>query len=101
MSTTPPSSAAGGSGPIRALYGVWIDQALAKNDVNEMKKVLQEARKHFPPAPQPLYGVWINHCLQSGASREDLQHLLDQAKATQGSDLQGAIQKLEAYLAKK
>ena len=85
----------------RALYGVWIDHALASNDVNQMKQVLQEARKHFPPTPQPLYGVWINHCLQSGASREDLQALLDQAKKTQNSDLAGAIHKLEAHLAGK
>jgi len=85
----------------RALYGVWIDHALSSNDVGQMKAALQEARKHFPPTPQPLYGVWINHCLQSGASREDLQALLDQAKKTHASDLAGAIQKLEAHLGKK
>jgi hypothetical protein len=89
-----------GSKP-RALYGVWIDETLKSNDVNEMKQVLQEARKHFPPsAPQPLYGVWIHHCIEKGASREELQQLLDQAKSVQGSDLQGAIKKLEAHLGK-
>jgi hypothetical protein len=88
----------GGSKP-HVLYGVWIDEALKKSDVNEMRSVLQEARKHFPPVIQPLYGVYINHCIQSGASREELQALLEQAKATANSDLPAAIKKLEQHLA--
>ena len=81
------------------LYGVWIDEALKKNDVNEMKEVLQEARKYFT-GPQPLYGVWIHHCIEKGASREELQQLLAQAKAVKNSDLDGAIKTLEAHLGK-
>ena len=90
----------GGSKP-HPLYGVWIDEALKKNDVNEMRQVLQEAGKQFPPVvAQPFYGVWINHCIEKGASREELEQLLEQAKATVNSDLQGAIKKLEAHLGK-
>ena len=37
----------GGGGPIRALYGVWIDQAMKSNDTNQMKEVLKEAKKFF------------------------------------------------------
>jgi hypothetical protein len=85
----------------RPLYAVWIDQAVASNDPDQMKAVLGEARKHFPPVARALYGVWINQAMSSGASREELQQLLDQAKAAQNSDLGGAIQKLEAYLAGK
>ena len=92
------SDYAGGSKP-HLLYGVWIDEALKSNDANQMKQVLQEARKHFPQ-PQPLYGVWIHHCIEQGASREELQQLLDQAKAVKSSDLDGAIKKLEAHLGK-
>ena len=80
------------------LYAVWIDQALASNDVNQMKQVLQEARKQVA---HPMYASWINQAMSGGASRDELQQLLDQAKAVQGSDLAGAIQKLEAYLAGK
>jgi Domain of unknown function (DUF1843) len=86
------------------LYGVWIDEALKKNDVSEMRSVLQEARKHFAGSgaivPQPLYGVHIQHCIDSGASREELQQLLTTAKAVKNSDLDGAIKKLEAHLGK-
>jgi hypothetical protein len=82
------------------LYGVWIDEALKKNDTNEMRQVLQEARKLFPPVIQPLYGVWIHHCIEKGASREELQQLLEQARAVKNSDLDGAIKKLEAHLGK-
>jgi hypothetical protein len=89
---------AGGSKP-HLLYGVWIDEALKSNDVNQMKQVLQEARKHFS-GPQPLYGVWIHHCIEKGASREELQQLLEQAKAVKNSDLDGAIKKLEAHIGK-
>jgi hypothetical protein len=95
-------AAAGGGGydsKPHVLYGVWIDDALKKNDVNEMRQVLQEARKYFT-GPQPLYGVWIHHCIEKGASREELQQLLDQAKAVKNSDLDGAIKKLEAHLGK-
>jgi len=87
-------------GKNRALYGVWIDEALKSNDTNAMKAVLQEARKHFPPTPQPLYAVWINHCIEQGSSREELQQLLDHAKAVKNSDLDGAIRKLEQHLGK-
>jgi len=92
------SNYAGGSKP-HPLYGVWIDDALKSNDANQMKAVLQEARKHFS-GPQPLYGVWINHCIEQGSSREELQGLLEQAKAVKNSDLDGAIKKLEAHLGK-
>lgn len=86
-----------GGGKAHVLYGVWIDEALKSNDTNQMKQVLQEARKHFS-GPQPLYGVWINHCIQQGASREELQSLLEQAKSIKNSDLDGAIKKLESHL---
>ena len=93
-------SSGGGNKP-HTLYGVWIDEALKNNDVNEMKQVLQEARKHFPPPViHPLYGVWIDHSIATGSSREDLQQLLEQAKAVKNSDLDGAIKKLEAHLGK-
>ncbi|MGA8807270.1 MAG: DUF1843 domain-containing protein [Thermoanaerobaculia bacterium] len=90
----------GGGNKPHTLYGVWIDEALKNNDVNEMKQVLQEARKHFPTTAQPLYGVWIHHCIEKGSSREELQQLLEQAKAVKNSDLDGAIKKLEAHLGK-
>ncbi|HYM62130.1 MAG TPA: hypothetical protein VEZ11_14710 [Thermoanaerobaculia bacterium] len=89
-----------GGGKFHVLYGPVIDEALKTNDVNELKEVLREARKHFPPTPQPLYGVWIHHCIESGASREELEQLLEQAKSTLSSDLHGAIKKLEAHLGK-
>jgi hypothetical protein len=85
----------------RVLYGVWIDEALQKNDPNELKEVLKEARKHFPDPPakfMPLYAGHINRCIEQGASREELQALLEQAKATLSGDLQGAVKKLEAHL---
>lgn len=86
----------------RALYAVWIDQAVASNDPNQMKEALQAARKHYGSGGiHPLYAVWINDAIAKGASREELQQLLEHAKAVQGSDLQGAIQKLEAHLAGK
>ena len=90
----------GGGSSSHVLYGPVIDEALKRDDVAELKQVLKEARKHFPPVVQPLYGVWINHCIEKGASRQELQHLLEQAKATLNSDLQGAIKKLEAHLGK-
>ena len=94
----------GGSKP-RPLYGVWIDEALKSNDANQMKEVLQEARKQYPsgggPVITPLYAAHINHCIEKGSSREELQQLLEQAKATLNSDLQGAIKKLEQHLGKK
>jgi len=95
------SGGGGGNYPgnIRALYGVWIDQALKKNDPNELKTVLQEARKHFPVVAQPLYASHIHFCLESGnASRQELEQLLSAAKETKNSDLDGAIKKLEAHL---
>lgn len=90
-----------GGGQAHVLYGPVIDEALKKNDINELKQVLREARKHFPPVIQPLYGVWIHHCIETGASRQELEQLLEQAKSTLSSDLQGAIKKLEAHLGKK
>jgi len=92
----------GGTGDTkpRLLYGVYIDQALKSNDVNQMRSALQEARKHWG-GPQPLYGVYINHAIESGASHEDLQGLLEHAKSVHGSDLSGAIKKLEQHLGKK
>lgn len=87
-------------GKVRALYGVWIDQALKKNDPNELKQVLQEARKHFPVVAQPLYAVHIHHCIEQGASRQELEQLLAAAKETQSGDLAGAIKKLEEHLGK-
>jgi hypothetical protein len=90
----------GGGNKPRPLYGVWIDDALKSNDTNQMKEVLQEARKHFPTTVQPLYGVWIHHCIEKGSSREELQQLLEQAKAVKNSDLDGAIKTLETHLGK-
>jgi hypothetical protein len=86
----------------RALYGVWIDQAVASNDPNQMKEALQAARKQYGSGGiHPLYAVWIDDAMTRGADREELQQLLAQAKAVQGSNLAAAIQKLEAYLAGK
>ena len=86
----------------RPLYGVWIDEALKSNDAAQMTAVLQEARKHFPPQRGgpiiPLYAVYIDQCLQQGASRDELQGLLEQAKAVKSSDLDSAIKKLESHL---
>jgi len=95
----------GGSKP-HVLYGVWIDQALKSNDASQMREVLQEVRKQYPsakggPTIIPLYGVFINHCIEQGASKEELEHLLEQAKSVKSSDLDGAIKKLEAHLGKK
>ena len=93
----------GGSKP-HVLYGVWIDQALKSNDANQMREVLQEVRKQYPGGggtPIPLYAVYVNHCIEKGASREELQQLLDHAKSIKNSDLDGAIKKLEAHLGKK
>ena len=93
----------GGSRP-HVLYGVWIDQALKSNDANQMREVLQEVRKQYPGGggtPIPLYAVYVDQCIQKGASREELQQLLDQAKSVKNSDLDGAIKKLEAHLGKK
>ena len=82
----------------RALYGVWIDEAIQRNDPNELKQVLQEAKKYCPPHIVPLYAAFIDRQLAAGVSREDLQQLLEQAKAVQQSDLSGAISKLEKHL---
>ena len=96
----------GGSKP-HVLYGVWIDQALQSNDVNKMREVLQAAKEHFPSGKGgggnvvALYGVFIHRCIEQGASREELEGLLEQAKAVKSSDLDGAIKKLEAHLGKK
>jgi Domain of unknown function (DUF1843) len=96
-----------GSRP-RPLYGVWIDEALQSNDPAQMKAVLTEARKLFPAGGGgrggpivPLYAVYIHQCIEQGASREDLQGLLEQAKAVKSSDLDSAIKKLETHLGSK
>ncbi len=101
-------SGGGGSyGKPHVLYGVWIDQALQSNDAGKMSEVLKEVRKQYPSGPGgpggfiPLYGVFINHCIEQGCTREELQGLLEQAKSVKSSDLDGAIQKLEAHLGKK
>jgi hypothetical protein len=93
----------GGSKP-HVLYGVWIDQALQSNDAAKMREVLQEIRKQYPGGPGPvipLYGVFINQCIEQGCTRDELQSLLEQARAMKSSDLDGAIKKLEAHLGKK
>ena len=89
------SSSYGGGSKLRALYGVWIDDALQSNDPNEMKEVLKAARD---TVIHPMYGVVIDKAIQRGASREELQRLLEQAEATLNSDLQGAISKLKQHL---
>ncbi|HEY0371568.1 MAG TPA: hypothetical protein VGD79_06180 [Thermoanaerobaculia bacterium] len=66
-----------------------------------MSEVLQAVRQQYPGGPGPfipLYGVFINRCIEQGSSREDLQSLLEAAKAAQNSDLDGAIAKLEQHL---
>jgi hypothetical protein len=45
--------------------------------------------------------VIIDQAITSGASNDELQSLLEQARATQREDLQGAIRKLEAHLGTK
>lgn len=90
-----------GGGGIHTLYGVMIDQAVQSNDVGKMKEVLQKARGYFQDTkPHPLYAVAIDQSIQRGASKEELQALLDAAKATVSSDLQAAISRLEAHLSK-
>ena len=95
----------GGGSKNHVLYGVWIDHALQSNDANQMRQVLQEVRKQYPSGPSgpivPLYGVFIHRCIEQGASREELEHLLAQAKSVKNSDLDGAIKKLEEHLGKK
>jgi hypothetical protein len=88
----------GSGSPIRPLYGVWIDQALSSNDPAQMKELILEARKIFDERPHVLYGVVIDQAIQSNASREELQQLLSDAKATLSGDLQGAVKRLEAHL---
>jgi hypothetical protein len=84
----------------RPLYGVWIDEALRSNDPSQMRAALEAARSYFPPGKvHVLYGVIIDDAIAGNASREELQGLLEQARATQREDLQGAIGRLEAHLA--
>ncbi|HEY0144178.1 MAG TPA: hypothetical protein VGF48_25045 [Thermoanaerobaculia bacterium] len=78
----------------RALYGVWIDQALSSDDPNELRAVLKEAKKFFP-RPQPLYGVVIDDAIQRGASNEELQQLLTEAEQTLKT-LPASVDKLRA-----
>lgn len=101
------SGSYGGSKP-HVLYGVWIDQALQSNDPTQIREALEAARQHFPTGPSykgpgtfiPLYGVFINRCIEQGASKEELQALLDQARSVNNSDLDGAIRRLEQHLGK-
>jgi hypothetical protein len=79
---------------LRALYGVWIDQALSSNDPNDLRAVLQEAKKYFP-RPQPLYGVVIDDAIQRGASQDELQQLLRDAEQTLQT-LPASVEKLRA-----
>lgn len=89
------SSSYGGGSKFRALYGVWIDEALQKNDPNELKAVVQAARDQIA---YPMYAAAINRAIERGASKEELQALLDQANQVASGDLQGAIQKLQQHL---
>jgi len=89
------SSSYGGGSKYRALYGPFIDEALTRNDPNELKGILKQARDQ---CFYPMYAVAINKAIERGASREELQQLLEQAQATASSDLQGAIQKLQQHL---
>lgn len=90
------SSYGGGSGSRpRALYGVWIDEALQRNDPNELKEVVKAARDL---CIHPMYAVAINKAIERGASKEELQQLLQNAEAAASSDLQGAIAKLKQHL---
>ena len=89
------------SGGIHTLYGVTIDRAMQSNDINQLKEVLRAVRRYFEDTrPHVMYGVVIDQAIQSGASREELQSLLEAAKATHQSDLKGAISRLEAHLGK-
>jgi hypothetical protein len=93
----------GGGSKLHVLYGVWIDQALQSNDVNQLKEVLQEVRKQYPGGyggghPIPLYGPFINRAIESGAGKEELQQLLEYARSIKDSDLDGAIRKLEQHI---
>ena len=97
-------SGGGSYGKVHPLYAVWIDQAVQSNDAGKMSEVLKEVRKQYPGGPGtpiPLYGVFINHCIEQGCTREELQGLLDHAKSVKNSDLDGAIKKLETHLSKK
>ncbi|HEX6159621.1 MAG TPA: hypothetical protein VF111_05605 [Thermoanaerobaculia bacterium] len=83
---------------LRALYGVWIDQALSSNDPKDLREVLQEAKKFFP-RPQPLYGVVIDDAIQRGASNEELQQLLSDAEQTLQT-LPASVERLRAAVTK-
>jgi hypothetical protein len=91
------SSSYGGGGGARPrpLYGVWINEALQSNDPDQMRQALEAARdQHI----QPLYGVIVDKAISGGASREELQQLLQQAESVANSDLQGAISRLKQHL---
>lgn len=80
----------------RALYGVWIENALQKNDAQQLREIVEEVRETFyPPRIQPLYGVFINNAIQRGASDEELQQLLDTAEQTL-STLPAAVEQLRS-----
>ena len=96
-------SGSGGGATPRPLYGVWINEALQSNDPNKMKEVLQAAAQQYGYGGGPitaLYGVIIDRALEGNSSKQELQALLEHAKAVQKSDLSGAIAKLEAHLGK-
>ncbi len=94
------SGGSGGGGPIRALYGVWIDQAVQSGNPDELKQVLTEARKYFDDRrPHVLYGVVIDQAIQRN-NPEELRELLTAAKAQVSGDLQSAVQKLETHVNK-
>ena len=89
------SGGGGGESRVRALYGTWINEALQRNDPNELQEVVKRARDiHF----YPMYGVAIDKAIERGASTEELQELLERAEATLNSDLQGAIERLRKHL---
>ena len=90
------SSYGGGSKP-HPLYAVYIDEALQRNDPNELKDVVKRVRDW---CIQPMYAVAINKAIESGASNEELEQLYQQAQAVAGSDLKGAIDKLKKHLGK-
>lgn len=87
-----------GSRP-RPLYGVWIDEALSSGDASQMKEVLQAAKGYFNDGGlHTLYGVIIQQRISAGASKEELQSLLESARAAGRADLSDAIGKLEQHL---
>lgn len=80
------------------LYGVFIDQALATNDAQALRQIVEDVKQTFyPPVIQPLYGVWIKKSIERGASKEELQKLLKTAEETL-STLPEAVDQLRLKL---